>query len=174
MQFTFWLYSCFAPPFPADFHRTVFHNFSPDFPWIFHLKLFFLLSFHTGKSQNDNGTCVHKAIRQTNHHFHEFLPLRFLALLHLGETLCWTALWLLYQLLTDRLWQIASLTRYFPVWYAAFVSLYHPLLFVALFFILFFALFVFFCLLGCCLVLGMEWMRWWCIDCYVFVKWMRQ
>ena len=57
----------------APERRTVCHNCSPDFPWIFHLKLFFLLSFHTGKSQNDNGTCVHKAIRQTNHHFHELL-----------------------------------------------------------------------------------------------------
>ena len=57
--------------------RTVFHNFSPDFPSIFHLKLFSLLSFDTGKSQNDNGHCVHKAICQTNHHVDEFLPLHF-------------------------------------------------------------------------------------------------
>ena len=57
--------------------RTVFHNFSPDFPSIFHLKLFSLLSFDTGKSQNDNGDCVHKAICQTNHHVDEFLPLHF-------------------------------------------------------------------------------------------------
>ena len=34
-------------------------------------KRFSLLSFHSGKSHNGNGACVHKAIRQTNHHFHE-------------------------------------------------------------------------------------------------------
>ena len=32
----------------------------------------------------------------------------FVRVLRLGETLCWTALWLLYQPLTDRLWQVAS------------------------------------------------------------------
>ena len=51
----------------------MFSRFSFDFQ----SKTIFPLSFHTGKSQNDNGTCVHKAIHQTNHHFHGFLPLHF-------------------------------------------------------------------------------------------------
>ena len=41
------------------------------------------------------------------------------------------------------------------------------LLSFALFFMLFGLLF---CLLFGCVVLGMEWMRWWCIDCCDFYK----
>ena len=66
-----------------------------------------------------------KAVHQNNHRFNEFLPLHFLCLLSRlgengwnGETLFSTALWLLYHLLTFRLWQVASWTLVFPASYA--------------------------------------------------------
>ena len=65
---------------PSTNSLQIFRRFSFDFP-------FPILSCHTGESQNDNGACMHKAIRETSHHFHEFLPLLFVFVPRWGETL---------------------------------------------------------------------------------------